>query len=214
MKVFDVSDRAAGPVTLPGFGTIELVTDDNGQRHEPFLPITGFVMHWTADTNRMRVYAAYHWAIADNGSEAAIIRTLHPSEKGQHLWGRNTGIGGAAYCATADSELAGYGPGAPTARQREAMQILGAEFCAWHHIDPRGHLALPKKASDASSIWTVPGQVTAPTVASHQTFAALDGYAAERWDTGALLPPDRAAIQALYDDLKAGRRHFVLTSLL
>lgn len=220
IKSFDVSLDAQGGVGLPGFGTLELVTDDNGQRGQELGTVQGIVMHWTADTNKMRAYAAYHYLIVDNGHEAAVIRTLRPTEKGQHAWGRNTGLIGIAYAATADASLPDYGPGAPTARQRVAMQTLAAELCAWRHLDPRGTVSLPRKCSDASSIWTVPGTLAAPVLMSHQTLAMADGYSAERWDTGVLLAPDRAAAQAIYDELKGNpmadgsKRAFMFEHLL
>jgi hypothetical protein len=148
------------------------------------------------------------------------VRTLYPAAKGQHVWGRNTGLTGIAYAATADADLPGYGPGAPTPRQRVAMQTLLGELAAWRHLDPRGFVSLDKKASNASSIWTVPGIVTVPVIMSHQTLALLDGYGAERWDTGALLAPDRAAGQLVYDELKGhpmadgSKRAFQFATLL
>jgi hypothetical protein len=220
IKSFDVSLEAQGGVGLPGFGTLDLVTSDNNQRHDTLSAPEGIVMHWTADTNRMRVYAAYHFVIVDNGHEAAVIRTLRPAEKGQHAWGRNTGLIGLAYAATADSSLPNYGPGAPTPRQRLAMQTLAAELCAWKHLDPRGTVSLPRKSSDSASIWTVPGTLVAPVLMSHQTLAMADGYSAERWDTGVLLAPDRLAAQAIYDELKGkpmadgSKRAFQFSSLL
>jgi hypothetical protein len=219
IKCFDVSARSAGTVDLPGFGSLDLVTSDNNQRQDSLGTPEGIVFHWTADTSKMRVYAAYHFLVVDNGKEASVIRTLRPNEKGQHAWGRNTGLIGLAYAATADSSLPNYGPGAPTARQRVAMQTLAAELCAWKHLDPRGSVALPRKNSDAASIWTVPGTLSVPVLMSHQTLAMADGYSAERWDTGVLLAPDRMAAQTIYDELKGrpmpdgSKRAFQFSSL-
>lgn len=221
IMIFDVSGHPGGSIELPGFGAIEYVTSDNNQRAEPFAPIAGLVQHWTAG-GHLTVYAAYHWGIADNGTVAAIIRTLKPTEKGAHLWGRNSGNAGAAYAATADSNLPGYGPDAPTrgpGRQREAMAVVVGEFCAWHHLDPRGHRSAEKKqrlgkGTPDDRLVTVTGSITVPVIASHQTFAAFDQYADERWDTGNLLPTDQLAAAAIYDALKAGTRHFTLSHLL
>jgi hypothetical protein len=211
IKCFDISGHAGGAIALPGFGTVHLVTSDNNQRHQPFLPITGVVAHWTGlditddcpvSLIHMTVFAAYHWGIVDNGVEAAIVRTLRPEEKGQHAWGRNTNLAGMSYAATADGSLPNYGPGAPTPRQRIAKQTLMGEFCAWHHLDPRGTVLLDNKGSDGRSIWTVPGRSAFPVLMSHQTLAIPDGYGSERWDTGKLIVEDRAAAIVVYDQLK------------
>ena len=228
MKIFDLSGAAAGEHDLPGFGRVTLVTSDNNQRHEPMIPLQGFVMHWTglditpaspAAAIRMIVFAAYAWGIVDNGLEAAIIRTLKPTEKGAHLWGRNTGLTGAAYAATADSSRPGYGPGAPTAHQRAAMAVLGGEFCAWHRLDPRGTNQLSRKQRVGKGtvddrLVTLPGTIAFPVVACHQTYAGPDQYGDERWDTGALCDPDREAIAQVYAQLKAKTRSFALAALL
>jgi hypothetical protein len=213
MKIFDISSHAGGQVELPDFGTVTYVTSDNAQRGKALGPIKGVVMHWTAG-DHMTVYAAYHWCIADNGTEAAIIRTLKPMEKGQHAWGRNGGLTGVSYAATADSNAADYGPGAPTTAQHQAMHYLVGELCAWHQLDPRGTVTMGNKASNASSIWAVDGTTDFPVIMSHQTLAKADGYSEARWDTGALLAPDRGGAQWVYDQLKAGKLEFQLKGLL
>jgi hypothetical protein len=212
IKSFDICSDGFGEIDLPGFGTISHCSE-NDQRHGDFLPVKGTVMHWTASSNRMLTFDGYHFNIADNGKEAAVIKTLGVSEKGKHLWGRNTHFAGFAYCATADDSKPNYGPGAPTVRQRVAMQTVVAEFCAWRRVDPRVMIEVQKMASNASSIWAVDGTIKVPTVASHQTFAIPDGYGRERWDTGKLLPEDAKAIVAIYLDLKAGKRQFMFKHL-
>jgi hypothetical protein len=222
MKFFDVSSHPGGSIELPGFGTVIYDTSDNPQRTQPAGTAVGMVMHWSgldlreisAAAIRMRLFAGYHYMIADNGTEAAVIRTLKPSEKGQHAWGRNTGLIGVAYAATADSSQDDYGEGAPTERQHQAMHYLGGELCAWRHLDPHGTVNLVNKASNDTSIWTVEGTHDFPVIMSHQTLAQRDGYASARWDTGKLCEPDRGGIQWVYDQLKAGKLQFQLKDIL
>jgi hypothetical protein len=210
IRTVDLSTRH-GRINVPDFGEVMLIKG-NSQRGEPLGDYRGVCMHWTAG-DRLTAFDEYHLNIADNGRAALIIKTLPLTDKGQHVWGRNTGLVGLSYCAMLNATSNNLGKFQPTARQREAMQVVVAELCAWRRLDPHDTFTLPKMKPAGARLAPAGGSVEVPVVADHAIYAKLDGYPRDRWDTGPFYAEDRAAICKVYDELKAGKRQFRFASL-
>ncbi len=213
----DITKYQGRSVTLRTAVYVLQLRNDNGQIHEPMGPVVAFCVHWSAVDNPQVVHDGYH-AQAGRlvaGGPAAIIKVLDDTQKGQHLWGRNSGIEGHALCAggsNADEDLV------------IALGTYLGERCAWKRIDPRSTVRLPKMKANlvTNTITRVPGEwVTVPVIADHCLYAKLDGYWPQRWDVGdprvngkpSLLPAIRKQAELVYDELKAGKRKFQYADL-
>jgi hypothetical protein len=210
MRAVDLS-QVHGSVSVPDFGNVMIIRA-NSQRKEALGAYRGVCMHWTAG-NHTTVFDGYHLNVADNGRVALIVKPLPLDKKGQHVWGRNTGIVGVTYCAMHNATSSNYGKAQPTSRQREALQTVIAEFCAWRRLDPRGEIEIPKMRISGSQLVAAGGTVKVPVLADHAKYAQLDGYPRDRWDTGRFYEEDRAEILKIFDELKNGKRQFRFASI-
>jgi hypothetical protein len=185
---------------------------DDGNAFDSFLNTSyGIVWHWTAG-NSTDLYDDYHFNVSTGIDKKPIVfKTLKFTEKGQHLWGRNSGMIGLGFCA-----LSTQAGNKPTAEMIDTGALLTAEICAWKRIDPKGFLKLPGKqqTADGKALYNTGHTVSIPTIADHATYAKSDGYYPDRVDVAEILPILTRKAIAYYDELKKGKRSFVFLSLL
>lgn len=193
-SIIDVSDLFRRVASVNCMGLNLTLHSANGQKGEPLGKITQLVLHWTAGDYR-GVWDDYHYNVAFDRSEkrACIVKTLDLTQKGQHLWKRNTGAVGVSFCAMADHRFP------VTEEQKEACALLLAELCYKLNLDPR----------------------LKGTITDHAEWAKVDGYYPDRWDIGSqaagaanLLKPLEARTIAIWHELKAGKRKLTLESIL
>jgi hypothetical protein len=184
-----------------------LYISENGTRGEHSGPEKHIVNHWGACMN-FQIFDGYTNNLCDLNSQIYVFQTLKRQEKGQHLWGRNSGcVGNSMSCM--------YKNAKPTDKLIEALAILNAEQCAWYHLDPEGTVILPKKKRISfNQLITVPGQITAPVVSDHRYFAGVDQYSQERWDIGDYMPIVLKRTIEIFKELKAGKRTFIFKDIL
>lgn len=182
----------------------------NGQKDEPLGDKLGWVAHWSACAEPL-VFDDYHINICTSldKSTPVIAKALKFNQKGQHLWGRNTGLIGISFSCLAVNK-ATY----PTGKMVEAMALVIAEASAWFGINPEDLMSLPKKKAVGDSLVTVKGTLLMPAVTDHAAFAKSDGYTGHRIDIGTFLAPVRARSIALYKELKSNKRQFELVGIL
>lgn len=194
-------------------GKVYLIHKENNQKQEPMSNPLGTVNHWTAG-DYDDFYDGYHFNIGIINNQIAVVKTLNFNQKGQHLWGRNSGMIGITLCAMKDWILT------PSFEQLDTMAILNAEICAWKNINPRGILKLPKMKVVGNSISFVGGSQNFNAISDHREFAIADGYGADRQDiNNTKLKKDymvtvREKTIIYFADLKAGRRKFLFADLL
>lgn len=128
-SIIDVSDLFGRVATVNCMGLNLTLHSANGQKNQPLGQPTQLVLHWTAGDYR-GVWDDYHYCVAYDRSadRACIAKCLDITQKGQHLWKRNTGAIGLSFSAMADSRFA------VTPKQKEAMALLVAELCFKYSI--------------------------------------------------------------------------------
>lgn len=176
-------------------GTIE-VKSANSQKDSPLGKPVGIVLHWSAGYKN-QVWDEYHFNVAEMYGLPVVVKTLKLSQKGQHLWKRNTGMIGVSISAMATTELT------PSPAQCDATAILVAELCAWKQIDPCGEITLT--GFDKT--------ITMFAVEDHAAYAKVDGYFPDRWDIGKYFNVVMPKIREYYRDLKSGKRKFQFNTL-
>ena len=208
-STIDISNLFGKVRTAECMGLVIQLYPANLQAHEPLGPVNGFTLHWEA-TDRDDAYNDYHQCILHDpkGKRACIAKCLDLAQKGQHAWGRNTGLYGIALAAMATGFPA-------TQEELDAMSLSIAEGCFKLKLNPRGKLQLPKKKRVGNTLVTVAGFIEVPVVHDHAHLAARDGYKSERWDIGSQLPkahkynlyaPVVAEALVIYDELVSGKR--------
>jgi hypothetical protein len=206
MQVFtkDISDLASGTFEFQG----ETFTFEraNSQRHEASIPPVKSAVHWSAG-NPKTVYDDYTFCITEVNKKIFIFKCLKWSEKGQHLWLRNSGTLGFSMLCFAKDEAT-----MPTKDQIEYTALAIAEVYAWKKIDPRGKVSTYKISQGK----VIPGSnLEVDTISDHMSYAKSDGYYPDRVDVGVYLKPIRDRAVAIFDELKTpGKRKFQLLSLL
>jgi hypothetical protein len=128
-SIIDASDLFGKVATASCMGLNLTLHRANGQKAEPLGKPTQIVLHWTAGDYR-GIWDDYHFCVAFDRSEnrACIAKCLKLTQKGQHLWKRNTGAIGLSFSAMADSRFQ------VTPKQIEAMALLVAELCFKYSI--------------------------------------------------------------------------------
>lgn len=137
----------------------------NEQKNSPLGTITRCVLHWTAGSG-LQMWDDYHFNIALAGKSPVVVKTCSLTQKGQHLFKRNTGAVGFTFAAP--------GPNSVTPEMIEIMAKLLGEFCYKHGLDPAG------KTADGFYV-----------IDDHAAYAKADGYFPDRWDIGTLMKPLR-----------------------
>lgn len=184
-------------------GTLVSLHAANQQKREPVGKIQGLTLHWSAGS-WVGCWDDYHVTVAFDkfSKKAVLVKCLETRAKGQHLWGRNTGMYAISFAAMADKST----PVTP-----EQLQLAGefaGEACAWFHLDPRGTLTLPKMRAAGSSIVRIPGEIQVPVIHDHAALAKHDLYFPDRWDIDDLLDDVQRIARETYDALKSGKRQF------
>lgn len=183
---------------------------ENTQKHEPMTQPKGIVLHWGAN-NRFNWADGYHYNICDFSGVAVVVQSLKLSEKGSHVWGRNSGLIGISMSCMAKPDLI------PTDLQKETTSILVAEFCAWKSLDIFGKIILPEKKyyPKPDRLIDTGKMIKFPVVTDHAEYAKRDGYFPSRWDIGSYKTDivDRAKV--IYSELKSGKgRKFQFLEIL
>lgn len=204
MIIKDISKQMLGAFSINGI-KFNLLSDNT--RGESSGVEKHLVNHWTAGT-ATQLFNGYHYNITEVNNEVFVFKTLNRKEKGQHVWGRNTGAIGNTLCCM-------YNNKKPTDKMIDALAILNAEQCAWYNIDPRKQIQLAKKKrTGVNSLVTVSGFINAPTVSDHSFFAKQDGYASDRWDIGDYMKIVYDKCLKYYDELKSGKRQFTFKEII
>lgn len=209
----DITANRGGTVTIGN--KVYVINSVNKQRDEGNTSASGalhIVWHWTAGTDAS-LYDDYHFNVSvdTTKTKAVVFKALQFSEKGQHLWQRNTGTIGFSFCA-----LSTNAANKPTPVMVDAGAILTAEVCAWKGIDPRGTIVLPEKKYVASSdsMSNTGKYIAFPNISDHASFARKDGYYPDRVDIDTLLPVLVKKAQAHYDLLKQGKAKFTYLPII
>jgi hypothetical protein len=168
--------------------------------------------HWSACAET-ELFDDYHFNVSINAAKTKpiVFRMLSDTQKGQHLWGRNTGAVGFSFNCLATTVQT-----KPTALMIEAGSVLSAEFCAWHRLDPAGSITIQQKQQTMAGDRLIEtGQtILMPIVTDHASYAKVDGYYPDRIDIDTYLPILKKRTIDVYKDLKAGRRKFTYLDLL
>jgi hypothetical protein len=150
----------------------------------------GITLHWSAGTYN-QIFDGYAYCVVFNpkNGNVWIVKTLRATEKGYHLWGRNSGHMGVSFMAMRGASPDGHTGQYPIPDvMAQAAWAFVAEMCIDLKHKPDDMIAHAKKASNATQIWTVPGEIQMPFVADHRAFARKDGYPAARFDIGDFFP--------------------------
>lgn len=175
--------------------------------------ILGLVCHWTAG-DYDDFYDGYHFNIGFINNEVIVVKTLGNNQKGQHVWGRNTGMIGITLCAMKDWILE------PNQYQLDIMSILIAEICAWKNLNPESKISLPKKQVQGDTLITLGGTQSFNLISDHREFAIADGYPSERQDINNskkkidYMVEVRAKAIKYYKELKANKRNFLFVDII
>lgn len=123
-SVIDLTSHFGNTRTANCMGLILSLFTANKQKHTPLGHPTQLVMHWTAG-NYQQVWDDYHFNIAYDpvAKRACVAKTLNLTQKGQHLWKRNTGAIGVTFSGMLDKRFP------ITTEQIEAAGELLAEIC-------------------------------------------------------------------------------------
>lgn len=183
---------------------------ENTQKQEPMGQPKGIVLHWGAN-NRFNWADGYHFNICDFSGEIVVVQSLKLTEKGSHVWGRNSGLIGISMSCMATSKLF------PTDGQQETTSILIAEFCAWKSLDINGEILLPEKKyyPKPDRLIDTGKMIKFPVVTDHAEYAQKDGYFPARWDIGKFKTPVIIRAKQIYSELKNGKgRKFQFLEIL
>lgn len=205
-------DFAHPPEHLACMGMPIQLYNDNDQMDDEEGRILHLVNHHSAGSYTLTC-KAYHFGVGFDvhAPRVCLMRNLKLHQKGQHLWGRNTGACGNAMLAEGPEE----NPQHRRPEQVETLALLNAEQCFVWGLNPRGTITLPKKRIVGNSLVTVPGEyITMPIISDHSEFAKQDGYYPDRVDIEHDIAYVRAQAAKYYDELVAGTRALVFKSLL
>ena len=183
---------------------------ENTQKQEPMGNPKGIVLHWGAN-NRFNYADGYHFNICDFSGNPVVVQSLKLSEKGSHIWGRNSGLIGISMSCMAEPDLT------PTDLQKEVTAVLIAEFCAWKSLDIKGKLILPGKKyyPNPDRLIDTGKMIEFPTVTDHAEYAKKDGYFPSRWDIGKYKDGIIKRANQVYQELKSGKaRKFQFLEIL
>lgn len=185
----------------------------NTQYNAPLGKIQGIVLHWSAGPKNI-IFDDYHINSALTQKDIVMAQTLKPTQKGQHLWGRNSSMLGVSMSCMDN-------PGdTPSDNQVSATALFVAEACCWYQLDPAGNIELNKKKISGDKlidVYNSKGQlekITVPVISDHSIFARLDGYYPDRVDIGKYLPIIVKQAKAYYKELKEGKRQFIFKEIL
>lgn len=211
-----------------GYGGLVKVDDmqvylalENTQYWQEMGSILGIVFHWTAGP----------WSVAFDGygdnivynpltKKAHVVHCLKWSQKGSHIWGRNTGLWGISFASMKGAtDIKNHMGEFPVVDEMIRVgAIYTAELCAWKGINPQGVLELTKKQAQGNSLITVPGILKAPTITDHKFFADADGYSSHRWDIGGakgwIMESLMSQLLERYRALKDGKAKFEYLGIL
>lgn len=208
MIIQKIYSRNAG--TISANGNLFNFNRPNEQRKDD--PGTPFMIvpHWTV-ADRDSLFDDYHFNITQIKDQVYVFQTLSWSEKGQHLWQRNTGAVGISLCGMSNEN------NKPSAYMADTMAILCAEICAWKHIDPFKKIELPKKKYISQDhrmiLQNVPGEVIQiDPISDHAVFGVKDGYGNP--DIGPYYKIVLESALEYYKELKANKRQFIFKELL
>lgn len=185
------------------------IMQKNSQKFEVMGKKVGIVYHHTGG-DYMLPYDYYHFNVMWDGKKPIVVKTLGLDQKGQHLYGRNTGMIGITFDSLSAPALV------PTPNQLDAGALLGAELCCWQNIDPEAKLILPKKKYNprTNTLDTLSGTIEAPTISDHNFFGCKERDDYGRWDIGDKYPIVVKALNKYYKELKQGKRKFVFEELI
>lgn len=203
----DISNKKEGYFVVNGVRFY--LKRSNSQRSESIGNLLFNVSHWTAGSP-LTVYDDYHFNITQYDNVVYVFKTLKWSEKGQHLWGRNSNaIGYALCCMRAPKDP-------PSLNMLDALSILKAEVCAWKKIEPSKSVDLPKKKyarlDHRLTLVDVPGKLTTPVITDHSFFGDNDGYG--NVDIKQHIGYVRKEVLRMFSELKASKRQFRFLDLL
>ena len=190
---------------VPG-GIIQLIKK-NTQISDTNSENKGIVLHYTVGAYN-QVFDSYHYNIASVGNQPVIVQTLKPKEKGQHLFGRNSGMIGITLCCLKTPKEK------PTLDQLECMSLTAAEVACWQNIDIREILTLPQLLYNSITQKLVPTGKTikAPTLTDHAFFGKSDLYGSP--DIKEYKEAVIKRTKEIYQELKKGKRKFQLLEIL
>lgn len=223
--------------TVPGLYLIK----QNTQKNEPMGKPLHIVFHHSAG-HRNVVYDDYHFCGAEVDGKAYVVKTLKTSEKGQHLWGRNSGCVGYSLSAMAKTKANKFIH--PSDAQLEQAGLWLGEYSAWKKFDIKGTVSLINKdyIPSTKTLVSMGTYEDYALVADHGYFALHDRYYPDRWDIGefnytekqlqsGLLRKELLTVKPnqrrntylediisygtkVFNELKAGKRKFQLSSIL
>lgn len=199
--------NAVGHTSFTIKGVTYYIDNENTQKDDLLGSIKALVCHWTAGT-LSQFYNGYHFNIGMIGNEVIVLKTLGLTQKGQHVWGRNTGMVGIALCAMKDWVIE------PTIYQLDTMAILLAELSAWKQLNPESKITLPKKQVQGATLVTLDTSRNFNIIADHKEFAEADGYGSERQDIKQYMIPVRNKAIRYFKELKSGTRKFLFLDLI
>lgn len=209
MKInyLDISKRPSGLFTFnnQSFSYRKI----NSQRKDPMGELLGLVMHHSG-VQKGIVFDDYHFNITEGkDGQVYVFKTLGFNEKGQHLWGRNTGLLATSLCCLAT------GKDTPTENMIKANAILNAEKFAWKRLN-FGRLILPAKKIFSGNLVNIVGEtITIDSLSDHGSYAKLDGYFPDRWDVGEGIKNTIITLtKKHYSDLKSGKAQFIFKDLM
>ena len=179
----------------------------NTQKHEPLLTIKGIVLHWTAGPKAL-CFDDYHYNVIDVAGKASVVQTLLPTQKGMHLYGRNTGMLGITVCAMQNPKLKSS---LPTDAQIEAMALLCAEICCFKNLNPDGDLFDAPVIVNRIRTKEI---FKAPVLSDHKYWAIKDSYYPDRWDIDTYMPIVLKKAIGYYKELKSNKRQFQFQGVL
>lgn len=212
MKIIDASNKSVFKL----FGKTYYIYKENSQKNELMGKILGLVPHWTAGTHS-QFFDGYHVNFGFINNEVIVVKTLKFTQKGQHLWARNSGLIGLTLCAMKDWLLK------PNKYQVDMMALFIAEYCCWYGLDPESEITLPEKYRvNYSTLGNTGKMKKFPVIADHRTYAVSDGYGSERQDIlDSKVKPEvnyliivRDKAIKYYNELKNNKRTFQFLSIL
>lgn len=213
----------------------------NTQKNETMGKPLHIVFHHTAGHKNV-VCDDYHFCGAEVEGKAYVVKTLKTNEKGQHLWGRNSGAIGYSLCSMAKTKAGKFIQ--PSDQQLEHAGLWLGEYSAWKNLDIKGTISLINKdyIPSTKTLESMGTYENYAIVADHGYFALHDRYYPDRWDIGeyaytelqlrsATLRKELLTIKPgqrkntyltdiieyglkVYQELKAGKRKFQLESIL
>lgn len=183
------------------------INNDNSQLNENMGKVIGIVLHWTAGDQKT-FYNGYPINIGFIDNEVIVVKTIKFTQKGQHVWQRNSGLLGIALCAMKVWIIK------PNEYQLDIMSLFIAEYCSWNKLDPEKTISLPEKKLVGITLVNTGRNKNFPIISDHRTFAEADGYGSERQDILNYYQPVREKAIQYYKELKNNKRKFQFLEIL